>query len=89
MHRLLLNAVLPVLALAGSGVVPVAAQAPDSLQVEQLQEVVIGAVRASKDAPYAVANIGRRELQDFSVTGIELPMLFARTPGILACHRAP
>ena len=84
MHRLLLNAVLPVLALAGSGVVPVAAQAPDSLQVEQLQEVVIGAVRASKDAPYAVANIGRRELQDFSVTGIELPMLFARTPGILA-----
>ena len=35
---------------------------------EQLQEVVIGAVRASKDAPYAVANIGRRELQDFSVT---------------------
>ncbi len=84
MHRLLLNAVLPVLVLAGSGVVPVAAQAPDSLQVEQLQEVVIGAVRASKDAPYAVANIGRRELQDFSVTGIELPMLFARTPGILA-----
>ncbi len=84
MHRLLLYAVLPVLALAGSGVVPVAAQAPDSLQVEQLQEVVIGAVRASKDAPYAVANIGRRELQDFSVTGIELPMLFARTPGILA-----
>ena len=40
MHRLLLYAVLPVLALAGSGVVPVAAQAPDSLQVEQLQEEV-------------------------------------------------
>ena len=84
MHKPLLYAVLPALALAASGVVPAAAQAPDSLRVEQLQEVVIGAVRAAKDAPYAVANISRRELQDFSVTGIELPMLFARTPGIIA-----
>ena len=84
MYKRLLYAVLPALALAASGVVPAAAQAPDSLHVEQLQEVVIGAVRAAKDAPYAVANISRRELQDFSATGIELPMLFARTPGILA-----
>jgi iron complex outermembrane receptor protein len=84
MHKTLLYAVLPALALAASGVFPAAAQAPDSLQVEQLQEVVIGAVRAAKDAPYAVANISRSELQDFSVTGIELPMLFARTPGIIA-----
>ena len=84
MFNRILYAVLPVLALAGSGVVPAAAQAPDSLQVEQLQEVVVGAVRAAKDAPYAVANISRRELQDFSATGIELPMLLSRTPGILA-----
>ena len=84
MLKRFLYAVLPPLALATAGAVPAAAQAPDSLQVEQLQEVVIGSVRAAKDAPYAVANIGRRELQDFSVTGIELPMLFARTPGILA-----
>ena len=63
---------------------PVAAQEPDSTQVEQLQEVVVSAVRAGKTAPYAVANIRHTELQEFSGTGRELPMLFARTPGILA-----
>ena len=83
MYKRLLNAAMPLL-LAATGVFPAAAQQPDSLQVEQLQEVVIGAVRAAKDAPFAVANIQRAELQDFSTTGIELPMLFARTPGILA-----
>jgi iron complex outermembrane receptor protein len=84
MYKRLLHAVLPTL-LSAVGVFPAAAQAPaDSLQAEQLQEVVIGAVRAAKDAPFAVANINRHELQDFSTTGIELPMLFARTPGILA-----
>ena len=84
MHKRLLYAVLPTL-LSAVGAFPAAAQAPaDSLQVEQLQEVVIGAVRAAKDAPFAVANISRTELQDFSTTGIELPMLFARTPGVLA-----
>ena len=84
MHKRLLYAVLPTL-LSAAGAFSAAAQAPaDSLQVEQLQEVVIGAVRAAKDAPFAVANISRGELQDFSTTGIELPMLFARTPGVLA-----
>ena len=83
MYKRLLNAAMPLL-LAATGVFPAAAQQPDSLQVEQLQEVVIGAVRAAKDAPFAVANIQRAELEDFSTTGIELPMLFARTPGILA-----
>ena len=63
---------------------PAAAQEPDSLQVEQLQETVVSAVRAAKDAPFAVANIRRAELQDFSSSGRELPLLFARTPGILA-----
>ena len=63
---------------------PAAAQDIDSLEVELLQEVVVSAVRASKDAPYAVANIRRAELQDFSASGRELPMLFARTPSILA-----
>ena len=63
---------------------PAAAQEPDSLQVENLQEVVVSTVRASKDAPFAVANIHRAELQEFSSTGRELPLLFARTPGILA-----
>ena len=63
---------------------PAAAQEPDSLQVEQLQETVVSGVRATKDAPFAVANIRRTELQEFSSSGRELPLLFARTPGILA-----
>ncbi len=60
------------------------AQEPDSTSVEQLQEVVVSAVWAQKDAPFAVANIGHAELQDFSSTGRELPMLFSRTPGIIS-----
>ena len=83
MYQSTLKAALAALSLAG-GVSIAAAQEPDSLKVERLQEVVIGAVRATPNAPFAVANLSRRELQDFSATGIELPMLFARTPGILA-----
>ena len=56
----------------------------DSLLVEQLQEVVVSAVRSSKDAPFAISNIDRTALKSFSTSGKELPMLFARTPGILA-----
>ena len=66
------------------GVWPATAQEPDLLQVENLQQVVVSAVRASKDAPFAVANISRQELQDFSSSGRELPMLFSRTPGVLS-----
>ena len=77
---------LAALALAGLAlcVRPAAAQEPDSVQVEQLQDAVVSAVRAAKDAPFAVANISRSELQQFSGTGKELPLLFARTPGVLA-----
>ena len=82
LHRFL-NAALAASLLA-CGSLSAAAQEPDSLRIEQLQDVVVSAVRAAKDAPFAVANISRRELQDFSTTGIELPRLFARTPGILA-----
>ena len=56
----------------------------DSTLVEELSESVVVGVRAQKNAPYAVANLDRAELQDFSATGRELPMLFARTPGVLA-----
>ena len=59
------------------GVHTASAQEPDSTSVEQLQEVVVSAVRASKDAPFAVANINRTELQEFSSTGRELPLLCA------------
>ncbi|MBQ1938358.1 MAG: TonB-dependent receptor [Bacteroidales bacterium] len=51
---------------------------------EQLNEVVVGAVRVQKNAPFAVSNIGKKELTDFSSSGKELPFLFARTPGVVA-----
>ena len=73
------------LAAALSAAFVVSAQdLPDSLRVEQLQEVVVSAVRAAKDAPFAVSNISQTALKDFSSTGKELPALFARTPGVLA-----
>ena len=75
---------LPVLAAAAFSSYPLAAQQPDSLAVEQLQEAVIGAVRASGNAPFAVANINASQLEDFSSTGRELPVLLARTPGIIS-----
>ncbi|MBQ6063727.1 MAG: TonB-dependent receptor [Prevotella sp.] len=56
----------------------------DSLRLEQLQEVVVKGVRAQKDAPFAIANIKKKELDAFSKTGKELPFLFSQTPGILA-----
>ncbi|MCR5548918.1 MAG: TonB-dependent receptor [Bacteroidales bacterium] len=84
MYNRLFNAVAAAV-LAAAAVIPAVAQeTQDSVRVERLQEAVVGAVRAPKDAPFAVANVSRRELQDFSVTGIELPVLFSRTPGVLA-----
>lgn len=60
----------------------------DSTKVRQLSEVVVKAVRAQKNAPYAVANIQKSELKNFSASGKELPFLFMRTPGILAWSEA-
>ena len=56
----------------------------DSARVEQLSEVVVKGVRAQKNAPYAISNIKKQELQTFSKTGRELPFLFSQTPGVLA-----
>ncbi len=56
----------------------------DSTQVEKLQEVVVSGVRTQKNAPYAVTNIKKSQLNEFSKTGKELPFLFAQTPGVLA-----
>ena len=58
----------------------------DSLRLEQLQEVVVKGVRAQKDAPFAIANIKKKELDAFSKTGRELPFLFSQTPGIEVLH---
>ena len=56
----------------------------DTLTVQKLDEVVVSGVRIQDNAPYAVTNINKVELNDFSKTGQELPFLFAKTPGILA-----
>jgi len=56
----------------------------DSLRVEELGEVVVKAVKAQPNSPFAVSNIGAKELQGFSQSGRELPLLFSRTPGVLA-----
>lgn len=60
------------------------AQSLDSLHVEELQEVVVKGVKVKKDAPFAVANINKKQLETFSKTGRELPFLFAQTPGVVA-----
>lgn len=56
----------------------------DSIQVEELRELVVKAVSAPKDAPFAVSRIGKAELQEFSTGAQELPYLFSRTPGLMA-----
>lgn len=75
------------LAVTAMGMVPasVGAQTPDdSIHLEELQEVVVKGVRAQQNAPFAVSNIKKQELNTFSKTGRELPFLFSNTPGVLA-----
>ena len=50
----------------------------DTLKVQHLNEVIVKGVRAAKEAPYAIANIKKSELQQFSSTGKELPFLLSR-----------
>jgi iron complex outermembrane receptor protein len=73
--------------LAGMAAVGVSAQQKwhyDSTKVERLSEVVVSGVRVQKDAPYAVSNLKRQELAQFATSGQEMPLLFSRTPGVLA-----
>lgn len=60
------------------------AQTADSLKMINLQEVVVKGVRAQQNAPFAVANFKKSELQSFGKTARELPFLFANTPGVVA-----
>ncbi len=57
---------------------------PDTTKVEILNEAIVRGVRAQKDAPYAVANVDRKALSNFSGTGKELPFLLSTTPGVLS-----
>lgn len=56
----------------------------DSIRLQHLNEAVVMAARAPKNAPFAISNISRTELSDFARTGQELPFLFSRTPGVVA-----
>ena len=57
------NLILTLLALTGSVVMEAQTHARlDSSRVEQLAEVVVSGVRTQKNAPYAVANIKKKEL---------------------------
>ena len=56
----------------------------DSTHFELLNEVVVSSVKVQKNAPFAVSNLNKLELNEFSKTGQELPFLFAKTPGIIA-----
>ncbi len=56
----------------------------DTTKYEVLNEVVISGVQIPQTAPFAVTNIDKSELNDFSKTGQELPFLFSKTPGIIA-----
>ena len=58
----------------------------DTLKVQNLNEVIVKGVRAAKEAPYAVANIRKSELKQFSCSGQELHFSFlvhrASSPGV-------
>ena len=56
----------------------------DTTKFEVLNEVVISGVQIPQTAPFAVTNLDKSELNDFSKTGQELPFLFSKTPGIIA-----
>ena len=81
MNRLSIVSTLVGCVLVGS---PAQAAEPDSIQVRQLGEVVVKAVQAPRNAPFAVSRIQQQELEEFSRTAQELPILFSRTPGVIA-----
>ena len=56
----------------------------DTTNFEMLQEVVVSGVKVQKNAPFAVTNLKKTELDEFSKTGKELPFLFSKTPGIIS-----
>lgn len=56
----------------------------DSAAVFSLEESIVSAARAPKNAPFAISEISGRELQAFSKDVRELPFLFTKTPGVVA-----
>lgn len=61
-----------------------AQQPSDSTRLQRLSEAVVKSVKAQKNAPYAVTNISKAQLEKFATTNQELPFLLSRTPGVVA-----
>lgn len=73
------------LALSVAGTVCAQSQtSQDTTKVNEMHQLTVSAVRAPKYAPFAVTNVSGSTLQQFGRTGQELPMLFSRTPGVMA-----
>ena len=61
------------------------AQEPtDTTRTEILEASIVKSVTVPKDAPFAVANLDYKDLEDFSKTGKEIPFLLSSTPGVLS-----
>ncbi|MBO4800359.1 MAG: TonB-dependent receptor [Bacteroidaceae bacterium] len=71
-------------AMGVMGLTAAQGQEADSLRLAEMQEVMVSGVRVQQDAPFAVTNVKYKELHEHARTGRELPLLLARTPGILA-----
>lgn len=81
MNRLCVSVALMGSVILGSTAL---AAEPDSIKINELNEVVVKAVKAPQNAPFAVSRIDYQELQQFSRTAQELPFLFSRTPGVIS-----
>lgn len=82
MRALFLSAALA--ALTFPATILMAQEYSDTTRVEALEASMVQAVRAPKDAPFAVSNVDRSALKDFSNSGKEIPFLLSNTPGVLS-----
>lgn len=60
------------------------AKAQTDTTARVLEEAIVSAVRAQKNAPFAVSNVNRAAIKDFSKTGLEIPFLLSTTPGVIS-----
>ena len=56
----------------------------DSTQVERLQEVVVHGVRGTQSSRNNTSTVYKHQLNEFSTTGKELPLLFSQYVGVLS-----
>jgi len=56
----------------------------DSTQVERLQEVVVHGIRGTRNSRNNTSTVYKQQLNEFSTTGKELPLLFSQSVGVLS-----